>query len=196
MNDPFASAPDEAQTETITPEPDDSTFDEPPAEAPRKTAAKKAAPKKAVAKKAADEDEDAGDFHPFTLSLKAHGGFDAPLLVLRGKTIPELADLLEGEGAVELGRLMQNASRASGYFAKQFPDKQGGPAPKANGGGDNSGGAQEKPAYQQAPGGEKRYCAHGEMAFKSDVSKAGKPYKGFFCPSTDRNDQCKAQFLK
>lgn len=48
----------------------------------------------------------------------------------------------------------------------------------------------------QAPGGEKRFCSHGEMVFKSGVAKAsGKPYQLFSCPAP-REQQCPAQFLK
>lgn len=49
---------------------------------------------------------------------------------------------------------------------------------------------------QEAPGGEKRYCSHGEMEFKTGVAKAtGKPYSLFSC-TAPRESQCKAQFLK
>ena len=51
-------------------------------------------------------------------------------------------------------------------------------------------------AATEAPGGEKRYCNHGEMAFKTGVAKAtGKPYSLFSC-TAPRESQCKAQFLK
>ena len=33
-------------------------------------------------------------------------------------------------------------------------------------------------------------CKHGYMEFKSGVSKAGKAYKCWSCPSKDRKDQC------
>lgn len=33
-------------------------------------------------------------------------------------------------------------------------------------------------------------CKHGYMEFKTGVSKAGKPYKCWSCPSKDRKDQC------
>lgn len=48
---------------------------------------------------------------------------------------------------------------------------------------------------QEAPGGEKRFCEHGEMQFKSGVSKAGKSYRLFSCVAP-RESQCQAQFLK
>ena len=33
-------------------------------------------------------------------------------------------------------------------------------------------------------------CKHGYMEFKTGVSKAGKAYKCWSCPSKDRKDQC------
>ncbi len=50
-------------------------------------------------------------------------------------------------------------------------------------------------ASQEAPGGEKRFCNHGEMVFKSGVSKAGNAYRLFSC-TAPRESQCKAQYLK
>lgn len=50
-------------------------------------------------------------------------------------------------------------------------------------------------AAQEAPGGEKRFCEHGEMVFKSGVSKAGNSYRLFSC-TAPRDQQCKAQYLK
>ena len=51
-------------------------------------------------------------------------------------------------------------------------------------------------AATQAPGGEKRFCSHGEMVFKTGVAKAsGKPYSLFSC-TAPRESQCPAQFLK
>jgi hypothetical protein len=39
-------------------------------------------------------------------------------------------------------------------------------------------------------------CKHGLMTFKKGVSKTtNKPYEGYTCVSTDRNDQCKPVWL-
>jgi len=35
-------------------------------------------------------------------------------------------------------------------------------------------------------------CKHGQRLHKVGTSKAGKPYEGFVCSSTDRADQCPA----
>lgn len=51
------------------------------------------------------------------------------------------------------------------------------------------------PAQAAGPGGQT--CAHGAMVWKQGVSKStGKPYSGFFCPSSDRNNQCKPVFSR
>ena len=37
-------------------------------------------------------------------------------------------------------------------------------------------------------------CQHGPRVFREGVSKAGKPYKAWFCSNQDRNDQCKPEW--
>jgi hypothetical protein len=44
-----------------------------------------------------------------------------------------------------------------------------------------------------APAG--KTCAHGAMKYKEGTSKAGKPYKGYFCPAPMGQNQCKAEFV-
>jgi hypothetical protein len=38
-------------------------------------------------------------------------------------------------------------------------------------------------------------CKHGERTHKTGVGKTGKPYEGYVCPETDRNQQCKPVWL-
>ena len=38
-------------------------------------------------------------------------------------------------------------------------------------------------------------CAHGPRRYKQGVSKAGKPYKMWACPSSDRNNQCPPEWV-
>lgn len=123
-----------------------------------------------------------------TVTLKAGSGFEKPWIVihaadpasalaqLNDPTLKELADLTAKVGQYFAGKGAQTPAGGSG-----------GQAPSNQSGGD-------KPPYQQAPGGAK-YCAHGEMSFKSGTSKAGKAYSGHFCPERDRDQQCKAIFL-
>jgi hypothetical protein len=37
-------------------------------------------------------------------------------------------------------------------------------------------------------------CEHGPRLWKEGTSKQGKPWKGWFCPNRDRNNQCKPQW--
>jgi hypothetical protein len=39
-------------------------------------------------------------------------------------------------------------------------------------------------------------CKHGFMTHKTGVGKTGKPYEGYVCPETDRNQQCKPVWLQ
>lgn len=176
--DPFASAPDEAQPATETaavPSP----FDNPPAEAPKE------APITTTTKTQAAPTGEG----KVVLTFKGGTGFDAPWIVIHAEDLQDAFDQVNGENASLLAKTMEKVQSAGKHFASL-----GGGGGQQSGGG-NGGGGQQRPQYQEAPNGEKRFCSHGEMSFKSGVSKAGKPYKGFFCPSRDRNDQCKAQFL-
>lgn len=49
----------------------------------------------------------------------------------------------------------------------------------------------QQPAAAPAAGGPS--CVHGAYVWKDFVSKAGRPIKGWFCPSPDRTD-CKPSF--
>lgn len=52
------------------------------------------------------------------------------------------------------------------------------------------------PPGAAAPAGAAPSCAHGARTFKSGISKAGKPYKLWACPSFDRNDQCAPEWVR
>lgn len=76
------------------------------------------------------------------------------------------------------------------------------PAPQQNGGWGQP--QQQAPSFaqpQQAPQyGQPQEqgpaCRHGARAFKSGTSKAGKPYKMWACPSSNRQDQCEPQWVR
>ncbi|AVJ50796.1 hypothetical protein SEA_OLANP_52 [Mycobacterium phage OlanP] len=191
MIDPFASAPadDEAQAAAPVeaPEPEESLFDEPPAEAPKKAPAKKAAAK--VTNVVAPSEG------KVVLTFKGGTGFDAPWIVIHAESLQDAYEQMVGENGALLGELFTRVQNAGQAFAKLAPQPAGG------GNGGSRGGSTQRQsnapqAAQEAPNGEKRYCAHGEMKFKSGVSKKnGKPYQMFVCQSGDRNDECDAQFL-
>lgn len=170
--DPFAAAPaaDEAQNTT--------TEETTTQEAPISTTATvtKSAPSAAV-----------GADGKVVLTFKGGSGFDAPWVVIHADGIQEAHEFVTGDNASLLAQVMERVQSAAKHFAGM-----GSPAPQAGGG--NRGGGGAPAAAQSAPGGETRHCAHGEMVFKSGVSKAGKPYKLFSC-TAPRDQQCKAQFL-
>lgn len=39
-------------------------------------------------------------------------------------------------------------------------------------------------------------CRHGERTYRSGTGKNGKEWKAYFCPSSNRQDQCDAQWVK
>lgn len=54
----------------------------------------------------------------------------------------------------------------------------------------------DKIEAQETVGGPGPVCSHGSMNFKSGISsKNNKPYSGYTCPSTNRDDQCKAVWM-
>jgi hypothetical protein len=38
-------------------------------------------------------------------------------------------------------------------------------------------------------------CPHGVKEYKAGTNGKGRPYKGWFCPSRDQNNQCKPEWL-
>lgn len=178
--DPFARRQnDEAQAEG-----QDEEVAQAPEPAAKKAAPRKAAPKKAAVKTASDDDEDETEFHPFTLSLKAHGGFDAPMLVLRAKSLGEMADLLEGDNADELIRLMDNTAKAAKYFSGQFPEA----GPKGGGGprGGGNGGGQRRPYGAGDPPADYPPLPAG-WTYRTGVGKNGKPWHAYESPDGKRH---------
>lgn len=127
------------------------------------------------------------DFGEVVITHKGGAGFADPWIVIHAKDVQDARSHYEGDNAVALADLAERAAKFSGFFQAKVgssavagrPQRQAAP-----------------PEAQEAPGGEVRSCPHGKMRFRSGVSKAGKPYKGFFCSSDDRNEECKPQFLR
>ena len=144
--------------------------------------AKKAAPKKAPV--TVDVKPNIVPAGEVVVTLKGGSGFDAPWIVIHAASVEDAEAQLDAN----LAKLMEKTQKASSHFAG-LGVFNGGPPTRQE--------RQPAPAEAQgAPGGETRACRHGEMRFKSGISKAGKPYQAFFCTSGDRNDECKAQFLR
>lgn len=171
--DPFAKAPaaDEAQT------------------TPEETTTQEAPITTTVTTKSAPNAAGVGADGKVVLTFKGGSGFDAPWVVVHADGIQEAHEFVSGDNASLLAQVMERVQSAAKHFAGMAPAS---PNAGSAGGGNRGGGAPA--AAQSAPGGETRHCAHGEMVFKSGVSKAGKPYKLFSC-TAPRDQQCKAQFL-
>ena len=123
-----------------------------------------------------------GDSGEISVTTKGTGRQSDRWVVLRG-TPNEVEAVLD---AAVYKRILDKSWAAAEYDARragvvtQQATPPAGAAPQAS---------------QEAPGGEKRFCKHGEMVFKSGVSKAGNAYKLFSC-TAPRDQQCKAEYLK
>lgn len=73
------------------------------------------------------------------------------------------------------------------------------------------GGWGQQPPVQQAPDfyskqqpqdwqpqgqGPKPSCRHGERTFRTGTGKNNKPWQAWFCPSSNRNDQCEVEWVR
>jgi hypothetical protein len=113
------------------------------------------------------------------VTLKGGAGYDAPWIVVHAADVHEANEILRDGDAVK--ELVDRTKAWSKVFA-------GSPAA----GQARQQGGSSRPAHQEAPGGQKKYCDHGEMKFLSGISKkTGQPYKMFVCQEQDRSRQCK-----
>lgn len=120
-----------------------------------------------------------------TVTFKGNGGFDSPWIVIyaddaedayRQVTDPSLFKLVEATKRVGEGW-------AGLYGAKTAPAREA-----------SSQGANKPAEATTAPNGQKKFCRHGEMDFKSGISKkTNKPYSLFSCTGP-REEQCDAQW--
>lgn len=136
------------------------------------------APKTSVVKS-----ESVGDGEgKIVLTFKEGAGYDASWTVVHAASVADANSILADPAFKEL---LDRAKKVAGYFRGGVTGQVAATA---------TNGAPQ--ASQEAPGGEKRFCSHGEMQFKTGVAKAtGKPYSLFSC-TAPREQQCKAQFLK
>ena len=128
----------------------------------------------------------ADDGEQIRITLKGGSGYDAPWITVDFPSIDVAYEKLSDTARKD--RLMELFAITGGASSK-FIETSGGYKPVAP-----SAASRAPQGAQSAPGGETRQCVHGEMVFKSGVSKAGNPYKMFACPAP-RDQQCKAQFL-
>ncbi|AER48759.1 ribonucleoside reductase class II [Mycobacterium phage Alma] len=178
--DPFATAPADAPAE----EAQQQTEPTPP---PAKPVVNNTAAPVAVGP--------AGDL---SVTFKGDGTYTAPWIVPKYASVDAaLVDL--GVDADEVAKLGQGQKwfalfdRAT-KMAQHFASLGGGAAKPASGGGGGSQRQAPPKAATEAPNGEKKFCKHGEMEYKSGTSKkTGKPYALFSC-TAPRDEQCDAQW--
>lgn len=116
-------------------------------------------------------------------TYKEGAGYDASWTVVHANSV---ADWFAIHDDPRFAELLTKQKKVAAYFR----DKPAAPAQNTT---PSQGGAPQQ--SQEAPGGEKRFCSHGEMVYKTGVAKAsGKPYALFSC-TAPRDQQCKAQFL-
>ncbi|QFP95531.1 hypothetical protein SEA_GAUGELDP_48 [Mycobacterium phage GaugeLDP] len=161
-------------------------FGSAPADEPAEEAQQETAPSEPVAKPRPVVTEADGKV---VLTFKGGRDFDAPWIVIHAASLEDAYEQLTTKGDL-LGKVMERTANAGAHFS-------GGSKPAAKPA--QSGGGQQRQSKapqqaQEAPGGEKRYCEHGEMEFKSGVSKAGNAYQLFSC-TAPRSEQCPAQYL-
>lgn len=165
---------------------------EPPQSEPDEAQAENVAPPR-VADNGKKSDVQVGSDGKITVTLKAGRDFDAPWVVLHGQ---DSTDLLTTMSDPEFPKLLTWTTKAAQTFGEGWnPSPQGGntgnrPAPAQNRSQAPQG---QPPAATQHPRGERKFCQHGEMVFKSDISKkTGKPWYAFDCPS----NVCQREFVK
>ncbi len=107
-----------------------------------------------------------------TITLKGGAGFDAPWIVIHASDIPDAYEQLTGDNAALLSELMGKVKSAAQHFS--------------GGSGGGSASAKSVPQQAQEPPADAPDCPPG-WQFRSGVSKAGKPYKGFFPPRGDES---------
>ncbi|AMS00850.1 hypothetical protein SEA_FAYELY_50 [Mycobacterium phage Fayely] len=117
-------------------------------------------------------------------TFKFEGAYSDPWVVVKGAD-PE--DVLTKVNDPKFKELMDRVKQIAAFYGPQNK-------PATTGGG--GGGQRQAPpkAATEAPNGEKKFCKHGEMEYKSGTSKkTGKPYALFSC-TAPRDEQCDAQW--
>lgn len=134
------------------------------------------------------------DTDAFVATLKYGSGYEAPWLVVRGSSAPELSARIKE--AMSSG-LMTTVGQAAAHVVTLAPRKPGADStPKTFQGGQVVNAVTGQPVQQQAPaapaGGGAPSCQHGPRTFREGVGKNG-PWAAYFCPTPQGTpDQCKA----
>ncbi len=121
------------------------------------------------------------------VNIRTPGGALINAYAADGPHLSQLLGELEGMaaqiGAIEsVFAAVSNAAPISAPPSTQSPSNPGS-RPSAT------------PSSAPPAGGAAPSCSHGPRRYKQGVSKAGKPYKMWACPSSDRNNQCPPEWV-
>ena len=136
------------------------------------------------------------------VNIKSGEGYDATLVNVYAKTPDELVQLLE---AVKTHAPLIAEAKGAVAFAHGIEVKKGSvqtnvqpPAPAQDSPPQQGswGQPQGQPPSFANPATAAPSCRHGERTYRSGTGKNGKEWKAYFCPSSNRQDQCDAQWVK
>lgn len=126
-----------------------------------------------------------------SITFKAGTGYNAPWLVLKPSSMEEAQEMVNHE---DLSELLDQIARKNKEFEKAFGGAPTSAKPASSGGW----GSKNKPAAKSSQGQVEETddgyeCEHGEAVYKSGKTN-GRKWAGYFCPSRDRDEQCKPAF--
>jgi hypothetical protein len=121
-----------------------------------------------------ENDAPAYDGFGVSLTFKGDGAYYSPWIVLRAPNAAGLRDLLDDD-LKEL--IKESTTIAKGHY--KLAQEIAGEKPARSGGGGNGGGGggnynRAPQAAKEHPDGKKEFCEHGEMDYKTGVTKSGK----------------------
>jgi len=127
------------------------------------------------------------------LTLKEDG---VPWLTIESDSAADLNAIMDDKTAI--GGVLKRASAISAYWrnlgAQNAHQATATALPAAPQAAPQVQASYGVPGPQTAPGGERRFCPHGEMPFKAGVSrKTGKPYAMWVCSHPNQAQQCRPQ---
>lgn len=111
-----------------------------------------------------------------------HGDTVAEVVQATADLAASISEILDNLAVVKQGVMAKEV-----FTVKKFAKDAAPAAAKA---------APAQATSEAPPGSKAPNCDHGPMEYKSGVSKAGKAYKLWSCTSTERSEQCKAEFVK
>ena len=141
---------------------------------------------------------------PLSVNFKVSEAPDSPMFTIRAASATELEHLAAdaAQHGAAIGRYLVEfrAGLLAGVGVQpQAPSAPPQAAPAAYQAPQQQYSMPAAPQAAQAPvtggTGPAPTCPHGVKEYKSGVNKQGRPYKMWACPSSDRNNQCKPEWL-